>query len=1113
MVSKREDLARRRARLAQRRARLSEEQQSRLAQRVQEPAAASISGDTISPRDGDGPALLSFSQQRLWFLEQLQPGSAMYNIPTAVRLRGDLDSAALKHALNAVVRRHDVLRTTFEMGDPQPLQRVQPATEFEIVRLDFSALAAAESQAELQRFVLAEAQRPFNLAHGPLFRVHLLRLAPLEHVLVFNVHHIAFDGWSMDILVREFAALYNGELSGNEVHLPELPVQYADFAEWQHTWLRSAALQKQLAYWTDRLAGAPAVLDFPFDHPRPTLKTYAGETPQFSISASQTAALNALAQQEGVTLFMVLLAALDVLLYRYTRQDDLVIGCPIASRTRPEIEGLIGFFVNTLALRTDMSGDPSFRELLRRVRETTLGAYANQDVPFERLVEALHPQRNLSYTPLFQVMFAFQNMAQSSVSLPGLTLEPLVLDTGTAKFDMGLLMGEVDGGMAGTLNYNSDLFDSATITRFLKHWERLLDGIVAQPDARLSALPLLDEATMQQLLVAWNATQVELPAGGYFVDSFEAAVARHPDADAVIAGDVRLSYAALNRRVEHLAGHLQALGVGGESRVAVFMEPGVELLVSLLAIFKAGGVYVPLGPGSPAARLSFMLADAQVALVLTQRALAERLPATQLRVVCPAELPAPAAARTPLRAAIGADNAAYIIYTSGSTGDPKGVVCTHGALCNYLQWVNSVFEVSLPATTRPTFDASLKQLFAPLLAGRAVTFLEVAQSSQPDRLLASLAQMSKVGLNCVPSLWKALLAMLEVAPPAGGLGNLTDLLLGGEALDRELLRVTRERLPQLRIWNLYGPTEATANATCAALAADAAPTIGRPIANTRLYILDTQLRPVPVGVVGELYIGGLGVARGYFNRPALTAECFVPDPFAAQPGARLYRSGDLGRYLPDGRVDFLGRFDDQVKLRGFRIELGEIEAQLRRNAAVKDVLVLLRDGVAADGQVTERRLVAYVVLAQPLTQTDALRNFLLERLPDYMVPAIFVVLDVLPLLPNGKVDRRALPDPEAGHFQHKAYVAPGTPTESTLVEMWAVLLGVEQVGIHDNFFDLGGHSLLATQAISRIAKIFQVQVSVRSILEMPTIAQLAQLIDEQVVESTSTSITFEQGTL
>ncbi|HVG31078.1 MAG TPA: amino acid adenylation domain-containing protein, partial [Pyrinomonadaceae bacterium] len=1053
----------------------------------------------LEEQDGefDSPPLsdsspLSFAQQRLWFLDQLEPGNPFYNVPAAMRLRGRLDARALERSLSEIVARHEVLRTSFTLVEHQPVQVVAPAGGLPLPLVDLTGMSAAEREAEVARLAKEEAGRPFDLGRGPLLRATLLKLGGEEHVVLFTMHHIISDGWSLGILVRELSALYGAFARGEDSPLAELPMQYADFARWQRERLSGETLERQLSYWREQLAGAPAALELPADRPRPAVQTFGGSHLRFNLSSELTKQLQALGQREGATLFMVLLAAFQTLLYRYTGQPDISVGTPIANRTRKEIEGLIGFFVNTLVLRADLSGGPTFRELLSRVREVCLGAYAHQDVPFEKLVEELQVERDLSRSPLFQVMFVLQTASPKEVRLPGLRLEMLEGDAETAKFDLMLSLEESAEGLRGWFEYNTDLFDAATVERMRAHFERLLAGLAAEPDARLSEVPLLGRDERRQLLVEWNDTRRDYPRGDCIHTLFERQAAKTPHAAAVISEAGRMSYEELDRRAERLAGGLRSLGVGPESLVAVLMGRSPELLVALLGVLKAGGAYVPLDPAYPKERLAFMLEDTRAAVILTEERLADALPEHGARVLCLDSFDPAGAGVGAARAAAAPENSAYVIYTSGSTGRPKGVLIEHRSAATLLHWAAEVYTPEetrgVLASTSVCFDLSVFELFVPLSRGGSVVLAENALH------LPRLAAAGEVTMiNTVPS------AMAELARTGGVPDSVRVVNLAGEPLRNELAQRVYGLGGVERVWNLYGPSEDTTYSTALLVTRGATrePSIGRPIADTRSYILDASMRPTPVGVFGELYLAGQGLARGYLRRPGLTAERFVPDPFSGEPGARLYRTGDVCRYRADGAIEFLGRADNQVKVRGFRIELGEVEAALLAHASVRDAVVVVREFAPGDS-----RLLAYVVYAQggqsPQEAAGLLRESLRARLPEYMVPSQFVELDSLPLTANGKVDRRALPEPDATAGSGDAeYVAPRTPTEDVLVGVWAEVLGVERVSAHDNFFDLGGHSLLMTQVISRVREVFAVELPLRSLFESPTPEQLARRIESE----------------
>ncbi|MFP4099132.1 amino acid adenylation domain-containing protein [Coleofasciculus sp.] len=1038
---------------------------------------------------------LSFAQQRLWFLDQLQPGLSAYNIATALRITGSLNIPALEQSLNEIVRRHEVLRTTFTTVNNQPFQCIAPSLTLTLPLVDLRQLPPDEREVEVRRRANEEAQYPFNLAGDPLLRATILKLDTEDYVVLFTMHHIISDGWSMGVLIQEVAALYEAFCVGKPSPLPELPIQYADFAVWQREWLQGQVMETELAYWQQQLGNPPSLLQLPTDYPRPAIQTGQGATQSFCLSPNLTEALKALSRQENVTLFMTLLAAFMTLLHRYTGQDDILVGSPIANRNRAEVEGIIGFFVNTLVLRNHLCGNLSFRELLSQVREVCLGAYAHQNLPFEKLVEALNLERNLSHNPLFQVMFALQNAPQEDLAISGLTVSPLRVETGTAQFDLSLTIVETEQGLIGSLNYSTDLFESATITRMVGHFQTLLESIVANPNQGLGKIGLLTAKEQQQLLVEWNDTHTDYPKDQCIHQLFEVQVERTPDAVAVVCKDQPLTYRELNARANQLAHYLQRLGVKPEVLVGICVERSLEMVVGLLGILKAGGAYVPLDPSYPQERLSYTLADSGVEVLLTQQSLLESLPEHQARVVC---LDTDWGAieqhsQENLDAGVDSDNLAYVIYTSGSTGQPKGVQICHHSVVNFLNSMSHfpglAQEDTFYAVTTISFDIAALELYLPLTVGAKVVVASREIASNPDLLLSELFSSKITVMQATPATWQMLLA--------GGWSSSYPLkvLCGGEALSAQLAHQILETGSEL--WNLYGPTEATIWSTIYQVGAkkkvattkDALSSIGRPIANTQIYILDKHLQPVPLGVAGELYIGGDGLARGYLNRPELTQEKFIPNPFDNSLSERLYKTGDLARYLSDSKIEFLGRIDHQVKIRGFRIELGEIEAVLNTHPQIQQAVVIATEDTAGN-----KGLVAYLVTRDESLTSKQLREFLFSKLPEYMVPSAFVTLDTLPLTPNGKVDRKALPAPDGDFPREHEYVAPRNQSEERIANIFASVLSLQNVGIYDNFFEQGGHSLLATQLISRLRNVFQIELPLRKIFEYPTVAALAEAI-------------------
>jgi amino acid adenylation domain-containing protein/non-ribosomal peptide synthase protein (TIGR01720 family) len=1093
---------------------LSPEQHARLMAAMRARGADAPGAAAGIPRLAPGAAApLSYAQERLAFLEQLSPGDPAYNIPRTLLLEGPLDAAALERALGALVERHAALRTVFVPGgDGAQAQRVDAAAAWTLETGDLSALPPEAAQAEARARAAAEAATGFDLQAGPLFRARLLRMDAERHLLTLVVHHAVSDGWSMGVLFRDLSALYAAFRRGLSPALPELPVTYADYAAWQRAHLAGGAMETQLAYWRETLRGAPAVLELPTERPRPAVRTGRGGRVAFSLGAPLSAAVQALAQREGATLYMVGLAAFHTLLARLSGQDDVCVGSPIAGRTRPELEGVVGCFVNTLVLRGDLSGDPTFRELLGRVRESTLAAYAHQDVPFERLVEELSPERSLGHTPLFQVMFSLQNNAGEERTLDGVAVRPLTALAPAAKFDMTLTLAEREDGVRGVLEYALDLFDEAAAARLAAHFTLLLQAAAADPALPVSRLPLLTPDERRRAVVEWNPVPRPIPGERLLHRLVEAQGARTPNAVAVIHEERSLTCAELDGRAARLAGFLAARGVGPGVRVGICLERGVEMVVAILAVLKAGGAYVPLEPSHPAERIAGVLADAAAPVLLTVEQTAARIgdavAAAGVETVRmdgdEGRIAAEGAGAVP-RAPSPAD-AAYVIYTSGSTGTPKGVVVEHRQITGYLHGVMERLAAvpcgSFALVSTVAADLGHTVLFPALCTGGVLHVVSEERATDPD---AFAAYMDRHAVECMKIVPSHLQALQSGARPFAVLPRRL-LILGGEASKAEWIESLRQGAPGLSILNHYGPTETTvgvltspipsrdaAGAAGVDVGAGGAIPLGRPLSGTAVYLLDRHLEPVPTGVAGEVYVGGATVARGYLGRPALTAEKFVPDPFGTA-GARLYRTGDLARYRRDGAIEFLGRIDHQVKIRGFRVELGEIESALLRLPGVRETVVLAREDAAGD-----RRLVAYVVPAGAAApEPGVLRTALLETLPEYMVPAAFVALERLPLTRNGKVDRRALPAPDAGARPVRAYEAPRTPTEEVLAGVWAQVLRLERVGRDDPFFELGGHSLLATRVVSRVRQLFACELPLRALFEAPTVAGLAARIDEAV---------------
>ncbi|MEW5928487.1 MAG: amino acid adenylation domain-containing protein, partial [Gemmatimonadota bacterium] len=1035
-----------------------------------------------APRGGVLPA--SFAQQRLWMVDRLEPGSAAYNMAGALRLRGRLSAAALRAGLDALVRRHETLRTTFPELDGAPVQAIHPPAPAALAELDLRRLPEAEREAGAERLAAEEALRPFDLARGPLLRCVLLRLDEEDHVLCFTLHHVVGDGWSLRVLVQELSVLYAALERGEEPRLPELPVQYADYAAWQREWLSGETLDAQLSYWKERLAGAPPLLELPTDRPRAVGQGARAGSHRFPLSAETTGALRALARREGATLFMTLLAGWQALLHRWAGQEDVVVGSPVAGRTHAETEGLVGFFVNLLPLRGDLAGDPSWAELVGRVRETALGAYAHQELPFERLVEELGVERSLAHTPVFQATFALEPAGghHAGLSLGEARLEPFGTGTADAKFDLALVVRDDGEALAGTLEYRAALFEADTVARLAGHLGILLDAMAAEPSRRLREVPLLRGSERRQVLETWNATAADYPRGCVH-ELVSAQAARTPRAEAVVFAGRSLGYAELERRANALAHRLRRLGVGPEVRVGVCLERTPRLVVALLAVLKAGGAYVPLDPAYPRERLRWMQEDAGVSLVLTSGALAGVLPAG-VRALALDALPAADEAESdgPPEPGVLPENLSHVIFTSGSTGRPKGVMIRHSSVVVLLHWlrenVSDAERASVLFATSVSFDVSVAEVFGTLAWGGRLVMVENALE------LAGLDE-PVVAAGMVPT------AAAELLRAGGIPASVRTLNLAGEALPADLAQALLATGTVETVRNLYGPTEDTTYSTCSLVERGAdRVTVGRPVANTQALVLDAELQPAPVGVPGELYLAGDGLARGYQARPDLTAERFLPNPYGA-PGSRMYRVMDRVRWRTDGTLEYLGRTDFQVKVRGFRIEPGEIESALRSHPAVREAVAVVREDAPGD-----RRIVAYVVAAEgAAADAAALRVHLRERVPEYMLPAAFVALAELPLTPGGKLDRRALPAPGPGGAGADASAAPRTPSEELLAGIFAEVLGVGTVGRDDDFFELGGHSLLATRAASRARRAFGVDVPLRTLFQAPTPAALAEAVD------------------
>jgi amino acid adenylation domain-containing protein len=1040
---------------------------------------------------------LSFAQARMWFFDRLEPDSPLYNVPLVIRLAGAIDVTALERSLTEIVRRHEVLRTRYPADEGVPWQDVLPAQPVTLGFVDLRTEAPANRDRRLAEQVRTESRRPFDLGRSLPFRATLVRLESEAHVLLLVIHHIAVDGWSVEVLLRELGALYKAFAAGLSSPLDELPIQYRDYAHAQRTRLRGEGLDRQLDFWRTRLADAPPLLPLPTDRPRPAVQRHVGGQVSVPMPPDLLSCLGALARRERATLFMVLLAGYKALLYRSTGTTDIIVGIPTAGRLDSELEHLVGCFANTVVMRTDLAGDPSFLELIRRVRETALDAFDHQELPFERLVEELQPARNLSYHPLFQVLFNFRNFAPPPVDdSPAMWLESRLDERQTALVDLSIAFTNGPEGWGCDLRYNTDLFERETVAALAERYRILLAGAVDNPERRLSELPLLRPAERERLLTEWNATETRFAETGCLHQRFEAQAARTPTAPALAGGPERLTYSELDRRANQLAHFLRGLGVKPESRVGICLERSVDMAAGVIGVLKAGGAYVPLDPAHPPERLKLLLANAGAGIVLCEQSLRSAFaPATSsvisLQEVREALTREPA--DEPPVSPVVEENLAYVMYTSGSTGTPKAVMITHGAAVNHLEWRQSFFPLGpgdrLLQTASLGFDDSVWELFEAWLSGAEVVLAPPDAQRDPRRLAELIADEGVTAICLVPSVLEGLLD----APALGRCGALRRVTTGGEALSPELRDRCLTRLAA-QLYNGYGPTEATIAATFSQCRGDQGSprvAIGRPIANTEVYLLDRNLEPVPPGFVGEVFIGGAGLARGYLGAPGSTAAVFLPDRWSGHPGARLYRTGDIARQRFDGVLEFVGRTDDQVKIRGIRVDAAEAGALLATHPAVAGAAVVPRREPSG-----APRLVGYVVPRdgrQPTTLE--LRTFLKERLPEVMIPGAFVLMDALPRTLSGKLDRAALPDPDQnGSRAERTLVAPRTPLESLLADIWKEVLGVEQVSVHDDFFTLGGHSLRAAQVVARVEDALNIELPLRSMFENGTIDRLADYI-------------------
>lgn len=1056
----------------------------------------------LVPQERDRTLPLSFAQERLWFLDQLGLMGPAYNSQMVLRFDGDLKIETLERCFAELIRRHEILRTRFESIAGSPIQIVDQPQPFVMDIRDLLGLEEQDKASRVQQVSSMEARRSFDLAVGPLLRTTLLRFSDEEHVLVLTIHHIVFDGWSWGVLNKELGALYAAFLQGQPSPLQDLPVQYADYAIWQRRWLDGDVLQGKLQYWRERFIGAPPELGLPTDRPRCSVPSFMGARRTFDIPAVLRGALEKMARREGTTLFMVLLAAYQLLLARHCGQDDIVVGVPVAGRTHAQIERLIGFFVNTLVMRTSLSGNPSFRQLLQNVKEVALGAYANQDLPFEKLVMELRPERNLMRQPIFQVVMALQNYPQEQLELPGLKLTRIESVNAHSTFDLTLHLFETPNGLRGTFVYATDLFDFETIARMADHFLVMLEGVAANPDSLVQQVPILRDDECRKVLYEFNEPGEKIPQDRLIHELFEEQAQRTPDAVAVVYNGECLRYAEINSRSNQLARHLRDKGIGINQFVGLCVDRSLEMVIGVLGILKAGGAYLPLDPNYPTERLAYVLKDAAPKVLLTHAQVRAILPVTSAEVIELDtdwnEIGERETSNVVRLSAMRCDHLAYVIYTSGSTGAPKGVMVEHRNVTRLFgaadRWFNFTDKDVWTLFHSVAFDFSVWELWGALLYGGRVVVVPYWKARSPHEFYRLLCQEGVTVLNQTPS---AFAQLVDAQALSAEKHSLRVIIFGGEALELRTLQpwLKRSGGKEPRLVNMYGITETTVHVTYSPITEEEIESergclIGSALPDLQLYLLDRCLRPVPIGVAGEMYIGGAGVARGYLNRPELTAERFIADPFGVDSGARLYKTGDLGRWRRDGTVEYLGRNDQQVKLRGFRIELGEIEAQLLRHPLVKEAVVVARNDASGD-----KYLVAYVARRGESELTvELLHAQLANVLPEFMIPSAFVVLDTFPLTSNGKLDRNALPAPSAEAYSRREYEAPQGEVEEHLAEMWRSLLRIERVGREDSFFELGGHSLLVLKALFLVNQSFGVVLTARDIYQSPTLRELAERV-------------------
>ncbi len=1071
------------------------DKERRLLEKMLEADGVEASAGSIKPGDKEGEIPLSYAQERLWFMDQLMPESPFYNEISAFRTGMPVDRSAMERSINMIVRRHQVLRTSFQSREGRPYQKILPRLEIKLEYTDLSALSEQEREERVQSIATEEVRKPFELSSPPRIRTRLIKTDEQSYVLLITKHHIISDAWSIGVFIRELSQLYRSCIRKEEPSLPRLPIQYADYAIWQREWLEGELLEKQLSYWRNKLEGAPSRYTLPLSGKRPPVETFRGRRVKRKLSGQLVSSLRSLCSRENVTMFMLMMAAFQTLLYRYTGRGDTVVGTGIANRNRPELENLIGFFVNTLVIRVDMSDNPTFSGLLRRVRETTLEAYQNQDVPFEKLVEEIRPERDLSSSPLFQIALFFESNMAPRVDLARLNFEPMEVERGTSKFDLILFVTEQEENITFTAEYNVDLFGDSLMEGLLEHLEVLLGGVAEDEGRRLRDLDIMGDEERERILYRWNDTGCEYGGSESLAGMFREAAGRYGEREAVVCGDESISYSELDERSDCLAGYLRGLGVGFEDQVGVYMHRGLDMMVSVLGILKGGGAYVPLDREYPVERLSYMVECSGIEVVLVSGGGGGLIPGIRetdvlgdwdeisvCRDSCPGD-------------GVSGDSVGYVLYTSGSTGRPKGVLMPVGSLVNLIRW--QVDEFGDEGAGRRvlqfaslSFDVSFQEMFSTWVSGGVVDVVSSEVKKDPERLWGHIAERG------IERVFLPFVALQQLAGVSGGGmrgSELKEVITAGEQL--RVTESVREmfRGSGCRLINQYGPTE-THVVTAEWLGDDVdswevLPSIGAPVSNVRLYLLDGDLEPVPVGVEGELYVGGSAVSRGYGGEGGRTAESYLPDRYGGG-GGRLYATGDIGRYRPDGRIDFIGRRDDQVKVRGYRVELGEVESVLCGYEGVRDAVVVSRE---YEG--TGVGLTGYLIMDGDI-EVDGLRDYLGDRLPGYMIPAEFIRVDEFPLTPSGKVDRSGLPEPEGRRISRGGeYVAPETEVEEALASVWSEILGLDRVGVEDNFFELGGHSLLATRVVSRVREMFQIELPLRTLFEKPELKNLAGEIE------------------